>query len=127
MSAIPQVNRARSRASLTILALCAFGILIALGVWQLQRRLWKNDLVARFEAGLAQPPAAYAPNAGEFSHVRVKGEFLNADTMKLLTPTPEAARGKAQEGFGYQLFTPMKFSGGIVFVNRGFVPQSLAG
>jgi surfeit locus 1 family protein len=120
------VNPARNRISLAILALCAFSILIALGVWQLERRSWKNSLIARFEAGLSETPSAYRPNADEFSHIRVKGEFLNADTMKLLTPAPEAARGKTLEGFGYQLFTPLKYAGGIVFVNRGFVPQSLA-
>jgi surfeit locus 1 family protein len=126
MSGFAQVSRVRGGASLTVFTLCAFGILIALGVWQLERRTWKNDLIARFEAGLSQPPATYRPGANEFSHVRVKGEFLNPDTMKLLTPTPETARAKTREGFGYQLFTPMKFDGGVVFVNRGFVPENLA-
>ncbi len=126
------VSRAADRILLSFLALGAFGILIALGVWQLQRRDWKNGLIARFEAGLSKPPAAYDPAhpasemSREFMRVRVDGEFLNAKTMKIFTPTPEAARAKTKEGFGYLLFTPLQFDGGIVFVNRGFVPQSLA-
>ena len=46
---------------LTLFALAAFGILIALGVWQLQRRDWKNDLIARFEQALSKPPIPYEP------------------------------------------------------------------
>ena len=51
----------KSRIVLTLFALAAFGILIALGVWQLQRRDWKNDLIARFEQALSKPPIPYEP------------------------------------------------------------------
>ncbi len=117
----------------SILALAAFGILIALGVWQWERRTWKNDLIARFESALSHPAADYVPPANgdetgrEFMRVRIRGTLENADTVKLFTPTPEALRTKTQDGFGYLLFTPLKFGGDIVLVNRGFVPDSLAG
>jgi surfeit locus 1 family protein len=122
----------RSRIVLTLSALCAFGILIALGLWQLHRRDWKNSLVARFEAALSRPAGSYDPvqpsgGAREFMRVRIKGEFLNSKTVKMLVAAPEVARAQTGEGFGYLIFSPVKFSRGIVFVNRGFVPQSLAG
>jgi surfeit locus 1 family protein len=117
----------RNNASLTLAAFGALAILIALGMWQLQRREWKNALVARFEAGLAEAPRAFQRDLPEFSHARVTGEFLDASTVKLLIPAPEGVRAKTKDGFGYQLFTPMKFQTGIVFVNRGFVPESLIG
>jgi len=123
----------RSRISLTVATLGALSILIALGVWQLQRREWKNDLIARFAAALSKPPAAYSPpeaghEAGrEFMRVRVRGEFLGSGTVKLLIQTPEAAGARTRDSFGYLLFTPLKFEGGIVYVNRGFMPQSLEG
>lgn len=111
----------------TIVTLAAFGVLIALGSWQLERRTWKNDLIARFESALVKAPVDYQPpKAPEFERVKIKGEFLNAQTSKMLIPTPESARAKTADGFGYLLFTPLKFQNGIVFVNRGFVPQSLA-
>jgi surfeit locus 1 family protein len=117
-----------SRSSLTLTAatLVALALLISLGIWQMERREWKNALIARLEAGLAGVPRPYTPGLPELSLVRLTGIFRNGPAVKLLTPTPEAARTKTQEGFGYQLFTPMEFPGGIVFVNRGFVPQSLA-
>ncbi|MBI4724901.1 MAG: SURF1 family protein, partial [Rhodomicrobium sp.] len=122
----------RRRVLLSLLALGAFGILIALGIWQWERRVWKNDLIARFEAALSRLPIAYEPprengsEGHEFRRVRVSGQFENSQTVRILTATPEAARTKTREGFGYLIFTPLKFSEGIVFVIRGFVPQNLA-
>jgi surfeit locus 1 family protein len=124
-------SQMRNRIVPTLAALGAFVALIALGVWQMERRAWKNDLIARLEAALSEPPATYNPakpagaEAHEFKLVRVRGEFLNTRTVKVLTPAPETARMRTQEGFGYLIYSPLKFSGGIVFVNRGFVPQSL--
>lgn len=41
---------------LTLFALAVFAILVSLGVWQLQRRAWKLDLLARIEAAERSPP-----------------------------------------------------------------------
>ena len=123
----------RGRILQTLIALAAFCALIALGVWQMERRAWKNGLIARFEAALSAPPAIYNPakpastEAREFMLVRLAGEFLDTRTVKVLIPTPETARMRTQEGFGYLIFTPLKSRNGVVFVNRGFIPQSLAG
>src|SRR5215468_7522370 len=54
-------NSMRSRFFPTLVALAAFSVLIALGVWQMERRAWKNDLIARLEAALSAPPANYNP------------------------------------------------------------------
>ncbi len=116
----------------TLFTLAALAILIALGVWQLQRRDWKNDLIARFEKALSKPPIPYEPprNANErtreFARVTAAGTLEDAKTVKLLVPTPEAARGQTQDGFGYLIFTPLRLNNGAVFVNCGFVPRSVA-
>ncbi len=127
-------GRAGDLLLLTAFALGAFAMLVALGVWQLQRRDWKNDLIARFSLALTKPPAAYeppAPNANEaareFERVSATGEFLEAQTAKMLVPAPDAIRAETGDGFGYLLFTPMKTdSGAVVFVNRGFAPRKVA-
>jgi surfeit locus 1 family protein len=123
-------GRVRSRVLLTVFALGAFAILIALGIWQLQRREWKNDLVARFEAALSKPPVAYEPPppnaneaAREFTRVSASGEFLDAQTVKMLVPAPDPMRAESGDGFGYLVFTPLKIGGAAVFVNRGFAPR----
>ena len=63
---------------LTIATLIALAILIGLGVWQLERRVWKEDLLARIAALQAAParPLADALVAGktpdQLSFIRVK-------------------------------------------------------
>ena len=40
--------------------LVAVAVLVALGTWQLERRAWKEALIAELEGKLAAPPAASA-------------------------------------------------------------------
>ncbi|WP_314958067.1 SURF1 family protein [Bradyrhizobium cosmicum] len=118
-------NAARPRLWLTVLSLTAFAVLIALGVWQIERRTWKLALIDRVEQRVhasAQPipaPAAWpaVSNANdEYRHVRLKGRFLH-DRETLVQAVTE-------EGPGYWVLTPLERSDGSqVLVNRGFVPS----
>ena len=64
-------------------ALIALAILLSLGTWQIERRAWKEDLIARLirqtKAEPVAPPKAadWVPAQDEFRHVRVSGRFLN--------------------------------------------------
>lgn len=98
--------------------------LLALGVWQVERRAWKLDLIDRVEQRVhADPipiPAASSwssINAGddEYRHVSVRGQFLH-DRETLVQATIDEP--------GYWVVTPLQLAGGdIVLVNRGFVPS----
>ena len=48
----------RTWRSLLIPALLMFAVLIGLGTWQLQRKAWKEGLIAALTAQLAAPPIA---------------------------------------------------------------------
>lgn len=60
-----------------LLGLVGTGILIGLGVWQLQRLDWKEGVLARIDAMLAQDPvllpAAPEPEADNYRQVIVEG------------------------------------------------------
>nr|WP_249139832.1 SURF1 family protein [Bradyrhizobium japonicum] len=110
---------------LTVLSLIAFVLLIALGVWQIERRAWKLALIDRVEQRVhapAQPipspaswPAIGAAN-DEYRHVSVSGRFLH-DRETLVQAVTE-------EGPGYWVLTPLKRDDGtLVLINRGFVPS----
>jgi surfeit locus 1 family protein len=109
---------------LTVLSLAAFVLLIALGVWQIERRAWKLALIDRVEQRVhaaAQPipsPAAWSTVAtanDEYRHVAVAGRFLH-DRETLVQAVTEA-------GPGYWVLTPLRRDDGTqVLVNRGFVP-----
>jgi surfeit locus 1 family protein len=43
----------------TIIVALAVATMIALGIWQLQRAAWKNDLLARYATASSMPPVAW--------------------------------------------------------------------
>jgi surfeit locus 1 family protein len=107
-----------------ILAVLGIAGLTALGVWQLERRVWKLDLIERVDQRIhATPVAAPGPaewrsiNAAsaEYRRVRITGRFLN-DREALVQAVTRA-------GAGFWVLTPLETNQGFtVLVNRGFVP-----
>ncbi|MGJ4960977.1 SURF1 family protein [Bradyrhizobium sp. HKCCYLRH3061] len=98
-------------------------ILLALGVWQIERRAWKLDLIDRVERRVhAEPVPAPGPadwpainrSDDEYKRVTLSGRFLN-DRETLV-------QALTVEGSGYWVVTPLRTAGGTVLVNRGFVP-----
>ncbi|MEG3151898.1 SURF1 family protein [Sphingomonas sp. ZT3P38] len=102
------------RSILVALALLATLAFVALGVWQIERRAWKLDLIARVESRLHAAPVPFAAAGGEeYRRVTLTGTFLNdrATLVQALT----------ERGAGFWLLTPLRTPQGIVLVNRGFV------
>ena len=124
MSDGARAGNRRAALAFGIAALLAFGGFIALGIWQLERRAWKLDLIARVERRVHAPPVS-APGpehwprlstAGdEYRHVRVTGTFLHD------RETP--VRASTMLGSGWWVLTPLALPDDtVVLVNRGFVP-----
>ena len=100
-----------------------FVVLVGLGTWQVERRAWKLDLIARVDARVHALPVP-APGPAEwprlgpddaYRHVRLSGTFLH-DRETLVQAVTE-------RGGGFWVLTPLRRSdGSLVLVNRGFVP-----
>jgi surfeit locus 1 family protein len=114
----------------TIVAACAFALLIGLGTWQVKRLAWKEALIATVSARFAAAPTQLPPpgdwphldaDSNEFQRVSFKAELLN-DKEALVFTTGSSMRS-GDSGPGYWVFTPARFAGGTVMVNRGFVPE----
>lgn len=115
-----------------IATLVALAVLVSLGVWQLERKAWKESLIAQIEARAHGDPGEIVPAAAwpswraaddEFRRVRVTGTFLHDLEAPVHGLTPGSGGRAAQ---GYFVFTPLKRpDGSIVIVNRGFVPAQL--
>jgi surfeit locus 1 family protein len=109
---------------LGLLALLAFVGLVALGTWQVERRAWKLDLIARVDSRIHAPAVdAPAPPAwpgitlatDEYRHIQATGRFLH-DREVLVQATTRL-------GPGFWVMAPLQTSQGFtVLVNRGFVP-----
>lgn len=114
----------------SIAAACAFALLIGLGTWQVERKAWKEGLIAtvseRFAASPRPlpPPAEWVrldPAQDEFRRVKFSAEFRN-DKEALVFTTGSTLRA-GESGPGYWVFTPARIAGDTVMVNRGFVPE----
>ena len=99
-------------------------LLLCLSFWQIERLVWKRELIAQREAALAAasagvPHALEEARGMEFRHVTDEGLFLH-DKEIFLGATSEAGRN------GYHVLTPLQEpTGRVVFVNRGFIPAEL--
>lgn len=111
------------RPLLIALALFAMIGFVALGVWQVERRAWKLDLIARVEAGTHAAPVPLADagpwrgmdvRSAEYRRVVAQGEFLH-DRETLV-------QALTVHGAGFWVLTPLRTAQGMVLVNRGFVP-----
>lgn len=119
----------------TLFALVGIAILIGLGVWQLERKVWKENLIATITARLDSAPVPLpAPArwrqltaaADEYTHVRFSAEFLPGESA--LVYTAGSAFRPDVQGAGYWVLAPARLAGGgIVVVDRGFVPADRKG
>ena len=101
------------------MALTMFAVMIALGVWQLQRLAWKEDLLAKIDTRLSVaaeplPEKIENPQDWEYRRAKVTGHFYRQ---------PFLIRPRTHNGrVGYHLMMPMKIKwGGVIYVNRGWV------
>lgn len=118
-----------SFASRLVLVVCmavAMSVLVALGMWQVQRLHWKEALIASVEARLKRPPAtlgeieaAFAANGDvDYWPVVVSGRFDHAGEVYFFT----TSKGDV----GWDVLTPLQLPDGrVLIVNRGFVPDAL--
>jgi surfeit locus 1 family protein len=114
----------------TIFTLVGIAILIGLGVWQLDRKVWKENLIATMTARLDRAPEDLPPRedwqrlteqGNEFARVTFPAEFLPG--QEALVYSAGSAVRPDVKGPGYFVFAPARLAGGsIVIVNRGFVP-----
>ena len=125
-------RRRRSLLAPALFTLAGLAVLIGLGVWQLERKAWKEALIDSIARRLTAAPAPLPPPerwasldaAGdEFTRVAFRAAFEN-DKEALVFAGASAFRPDVS-GTGYWVFTPARLpGGGRVAVNRGFVPEA---
>ena len=112
---------------IAVAAAITFAALVALGVWQLQRREWKHALIAQVNARIhaaavaAPGPAAWRAigTRDAYRRIAVDGGYLSGrDTL---------VQAVTELGPGWWVITPLRSDRAFtVLVNRGFVPTRFA-
>ena len=104
---------------LAALCLALAAALAALGIWQVERRAWKLDLITKVEARVHASPAPLPPPSAwgrdlAYTRVRVTGTFVH--------DRETAVQALTERGAGWWILTPLRTAAGTLLVNRGFVP-----
>jgi surfeit locus 1 family protein len=115
-----------------VFAVAAICMFLALGTWQLERKAWKEALIATLDARLTAPPAPLparerwggldAPT-DEFRRVVLRAEFLPGREGRVYT----GGSGLRDDikAPGYFAFAPARLAGGgVVVINRGYVANA---
>ena len=129
----------------TAMTIAGLILLLGLGKWQLDRKAWKEGLIAAISARVDAPAISiedafkrvqqsegqrWDGDALEYVHVRAAGTFDHAQERHVYEPTPD--------GPGWLVFTPLYLKSeekgssreqepcaGRIIVNRGWVPDAL--
>src|SRR5918995_6046356 len=83
----------------TLISLPIFVVSLGLGVWQMERRAWKQDILHRIEVNQAAAPITVDellrgdPLRQEYGRVKVAGTVLNDKEVYLPPPHPQNKDG----------------------------------
>ncbi|MBV8188500.1 MAG: SURF1 family protein [Alphaproteobacteria bacterium] len=107
----------------TLISLPVLVVALGLGIWQMERREWKRDILDRIAVNQAAAPLGLDellrddPLRHEYGRVTLAGRFLNDKEFYL------AARS-LRNTVGLQVVTPVRTEDGrLVLFDRGWVPQ----
>ena len=107
----------------TLISLPILVLSLSLGIWQMERREWKLDILDRLTANQAAAPLTLDellrgnPLRHEYGRVKVAGTFMHDKEFHL------AARSLKNK-VGMQVVTPLKTDDGrIVLFDRGWIPS----
>lgn len=112
------------RAAFVATALIVAAVLAALGIWQVERRAWKHELVAAVDARIHAPPVA-APGPGRWPTINAKVDAYRrvSATGRFLHDRETLVQAVTERGAGYWVLTPLETPDFTLLVNRGFVPK----
>ena len=110
----------------TVAATVAMAVLIGLGTWQLDRRVWKQQILETRAQRIAAPALTRAETMGaadgalerlEYRPIRLSGQFDHRRTLKLLSRTRNGRPG-------FHVISPLVTDGAsrVVLVDRGWMP-----
>ncbi|MDG1470139.1 MAG: SURF1 family protein [Ascidiaceihabitans sp.] len=96
------------------------GILISLGVWQIQRLTWKQAILDQIQEQIVQAPVALpvGANSGDHSYLSVTATgTVGTEFIRVLV-------SKKDVGAGYRVISKLQLANQSILLDRGFIPAS---
>ncbi|WP_342070108.1 SURF1 family protein [Yoonia algicola] len=101
-----------------ILGVAGCGVLISLGLWQVERLAWKQEIIAGIDQRLAAPPVPLTrfvyEQSDEYSRVMVSGRPTGEELHVLVSGT--------EAGTGYRVISKFETDIGPILVDQGLLP-----
>ncbi|MEQ9814162.1 MAG: SURF1 family protein [Azospirillaceae bacterium] len=109
----------------TLLTTLMLIVLLGLGVWQVERRVWKNQLIAEIEERMAEEPMALPmaiddPEHWEFRRVTLTGVIDRSRVLVLANRTLEGQSGV------HWIAPVVQQNGATILADLGWVPFEMA-
>ena len=105
---------------LLIFGLAGLGVLLSLGIWQVQRLGWKQGVLAEIESRISAEPVGLPDKVSletdKYLPVTVSGEMESGEIHVLVSVK--------QVGAGYRIIQPFSTDDRTILVDRGFVPTT---
>ncbi|CAD0184886.1 hypothetical protein RUESEDTHA_01769 [Ruegeria sp. THAF57] len=105
---------------LLIFGVAGLGVLISLGIWQMQRLAWKEGVLAEIDARIAAEPVSLpqtvSADADKYLPVTVSGDMEPGEIHVLVSVK--------QVGAGYRIIQSFSTQDRTIMVDRGFVPTT---
>ena len=101
----------------TVIVFAAFVALLALGTWQVQRMVWKTDMLTAIHTGMAAEPTVFDKGAtyNEYTRIMVEGRFDHAKEMYVYAINKNGLPG-------FYIYVPLHTDNNeTIIINRGFV------
>ena len=104
-----------------LLGFVGASILTSLGIWQVQRLAWKEEIMASMEARLSAPPVAISPSLDKsddnYASVFVKGRLAGPELHVLTSRKPD--------GPGFRVIQGLETEDGRrILADLGFIPEA---
>ena len=115
------MSRAKALLAPGLAALALFCILIALGIWQLQRLKWKDGIIAEIRQAQTAPPVPLPANPTPNQKVQVTGDWLPGKAALYGDEIHDTPGGPVPGG--ELIMALQRPSGEIILVDLGWVPQ----
>ncbi|WP_170753777.1 SURF1 family protein [Ruegeria lacuscaerulensis] len=105
---------------LLIFGFAGLGVLISLGLWQVQRLAWKEGVLAEIDARIAAEPVSLPQSVSEdgdkYLPVTISGDMEPGEIHVLVSVK--------QVGAGYRIIQSFSTKDRTILVDRGFVPTT---